>query len=233
MTRRPVMVEKSVRPMAVEQGNGAYPTSVKTFFGNRAPESIFLLGNPELLRKESLGLFCSIKCPGSIILKTYDLARALRDAGVPVISGFHTPMEKECLAILLRGTQPIIVCPARGLERIRPAAGVQDGIRAGRVLLVSMFGTRHRRATVELADQRNRLVAALAGMALVSHATPGGKTETLCREIIAMGKPLFTVDAPENANLLALGAKALAVEEVSVLREQGARQSQRHGGGEV
>jgi predicted Rossmann fold nucleotide-binding protein DprA/Smf involved in DNA uptake len=119
------------------------------------------------------------------------------------------------------------------LERIRPSAELKDGIEAGRVLLVSMFGPRHRRATVELADQRNRLVAALAGMALVSHAAPGGKTEALCREIIAMGKPLFTVDAPENANLLALGAKALAVEEVSVLREQGARQSQRHGGGEV
>jgi predicted Rossmann fold nucleotide-binding protein DprA/Smf involved in DNA uptake len=201
--------------------------------GERAPERIFLLGNAALLRSDSLALFCSIKCPGNVILKTYDLAKALRDADVAVIGGFHTPMEKECLALLLRGAQPIIICPARGLERIRPSAGVKNGIVAGRVLLVSMFGPRHRRATVELADQRNRLVAALAGMAFVAYAAPGGKTETLCREIIAMGKPLFTVDAPENANLLALGAKALAVDEVSVLREQAARQSQRHGGGEV
>jgi predicted Rossmann fold nucleotide-binding protein DprA/Smf involved in DNA uptake len=203
------------------------------FLGDRAPERIFLLGNPELIQKDSLGLFCSIKCPGNVILQTYDLAKALRDANFSVVGGFHTPMEKECLALLLRGTQPIIVCPARGLERIRPSAELKDGIEAGRVLLISMFGPRHRRATAELADQRNRLVAALAGMALVSHAAPGGKTEALCREIIAMGKPLFTVDAPENANLLALGAKALAVDEVSVLREQAARQSQRHGGGEV
>jgi hypothetical protein len=34
-------------------------------------------------------------------LKTYDLARDLRDADVPVIGGFHTPMEKECLRLLL------------------------------------------------------------------------------------------------------------------------------------
>ena len=105
---------------------------------------------------------------------------------------------------------------------MRPSAAVRDGIRAGRVLVVSMFGPRQRRATADLADQRNRFVVALAGMALVSHAAPGGKTEALCREIIAMGKPLFTVDAPENANLLGLGAKALAVEEVPVLRAPGA-----------
>jgi predicted Rossmann fold nucleotide-binding protein DprA/Smf involved in DNA uptake len=200
-----------------------YPAGLRAHWGDRAPARIFFLGNPEILQKDSLALFCSIKCPGNVILKTYDLAKALRDAGVPVIGGFHTPMEKECLALLLRGTQPIVICPARGLERIRLSSGVKDGIEAGRVLLVSMFGPRHRRATAELADQRNRLASALAGMAFVSHATPGGKTEALCREIIAMRKPLFTVDAPENANLLSVGAKALAVEDVSVLRRRAVR----------
>lgn len=49
--------------------------------------------------------------------------KLLRDAGVTVIGEFHSPMEKECLNILLRGSQPIIVCPARSLEnmRIKPA----------------------------------------------------------------------------------------------------------------
>jgi len=30
-------------------------------------------------------------------------ARRMRDEGVTVISGFHSPIEKECLRILLRG----------------------------------------------------------------------------------------------------------------------------------
>lgn len=223
MTRQSRAVKDSLRPVRVERDGGAYPASLRKFLGDRAPARFFFLGNANLLEKKALGLFCSIKCPGNIILKTYDLAKALRDADVPVIGGFHTPMEKECLALLLRGTQPIVICPARGLERIRPSAAVKDGIEAGRVLLVSMFGPRHRRATAELADQRNRLVAALAGMALVSHAASGGKTEALCREIIAMGKPLFTIDAPENANLVSLGAKALAIEDVSLLRGRAVR----------
>jgi predicted Rossmann fold nucleotide-binding protein DprA/Smf involved in DNA uptake len=197
----------------------AYPVALRERLGERAPERVFLLGDPELLRQDSPGLFCSITCPGNVILKTYDLARALRDARVPVIGGFHTPMEKECLAVLLHGPQPIIVCPARGLEGVRPAAEVKAGIQAGRVLLVSMFAPKQRRATVDLADQRNRFVAALASRSFVSHAAPGGKTEALCREMIAMGRTLFTVDAPENANLLALGAKPLVVEDLRVFKE--------------
>lgn len=209
MTGRTDAIHDGFAPVCVQQGEGTYPTSLIQFFGSRAPERLFLFGNPEILQKELLGLFCSIKCPGSVILKTYDLARALRDAETAVIGGFHTPMEKEVLEILLRGTAPMIICPARSLERMRHSPSVEEGIRNGRVLMVSPFGPGHRRATVELAEQRNRLVAALASRVFVSHAAPGGKIEALCLEIIAMGKPLFTVDCADNANLLALGARAV------------------------
>lgn len=43
----------------------------------------------------------------------YDLAAAPRDAGIPVISGFHTSVEKDCLDFLLKGRQPVVVVPAR------------------------------------------------------------------------------------------------------------------------
>lgn len=209
--------------ISLRKDDPSYPASLQAHLENRAPQRIFLLGNPELLQRDSLGLFCSIKCPGNVILKTYDLAKALRDADVPVIGGFHTPMEKECLDILLRGEQPVVVCPARSLERMRLSTALKNGVEAGRVTLVSPFGPRHRRVAADLADQRNRLVAALASSAFVSHAAPGGKTEALCREILAMRKHLFTVDCLENSNLLALGAKALAVEDVSVLRGRAVR----------
>ena len=76
-------------------------------------------GNLGLLNQPLTALFCSNRCPGDLILKTYDLARAMRDAGVPVIGGFQTPMEKECLRLLLRGSQPVVICPARGIENMR------------------------------------------------------------------------------------------------------------------
>ena len=54
---------------------------------------------------------CSVPPPGKVILTTYDQAAKWRDAGRCIVSGFHSPVEKECLQILLRGSQPIIICP--------------------------------------------------------------------------------------------------------------------------
>ena len=61
------------------------------------------IGDVKILSNLLLGLLCSIRCPGRVIVQTYDLARTLRDAGVPVIGGFQSPMEKECLDFLLHG----------------------------------------------------------------------------------------------------------------------------------
>src|SRR5262247_914356 len=80
---------------------------------------IWALGNLDILTMPLLVFFCATRCPGSVIFHTYDLALALREAGIPVISGFHTPMEKECLEVLLRGQLSVMICPARSIERLR------------------------------------------------------------------------------------------------------------------
>ena len=82
-------------------------------------QRVWAIGNLQILDKPLLGFFCSTKYPGEVILRTYDLARALREARVAMIGGFHTPMEKECLALLLRGTQPMVICPARSIGFLR------------------------------------------------------------------------------------------------------------------
>jgi predicted Rossmann fold nucleotide-binding protein DprA/Smf involved in DNA uptake len=168
-------------------------------------KTIAALGSLALLRSPILGFFCSVRCPGNVILQTYDLARALRDAGVPVISGFHTPMEKECLDLLLRGTQSLVVCPARSIENMRLSASIKEALAADRLLFLSPFGRKHGRVTATLADERNKLVAALAAEVFVAYATEGGKTEELCRHLVSTGKPVFTFHAPKNARLIEMG----------------------------
>ena len=71
------------------------------------------VGSRELLGNVKLGLFCSIRCPGKLIVHTYEFVRNLRDAGVTLVAGFHSPMEQACLQLVLRGGSPVIVCPAR------------------------------------------------------------------------------------------------------------------------
>jgi hypothetical protein len=50
------------------------------------------------------------------VIATYDAIRELRDAGVIVAGGFHSPMEGECLDFLLCGAQPVVLCPACGTD---------------------------------------------------------------------------------------------------------------------
>jgi predicted Rossmann fold nucleotide-binding protein DprA/Smf involved in DNA uptake len=176
------------------------------FLGKDPPEQLWSLGDIELLRNRTLALFCSVKCPGNLILQTYDLAQNLRETGITVIGGFHSPMEKECLSILLRGKQPVIICPARGLEDMRIPAEWKPPLKDGRLLILSPFDGKIRRPTADIARERNRLVAAIADKVFVAHAAKAGKTEEFCREILAWRKPLLTLDSPDNARLLTLGA---------------------------
>jgi predicted Rossmann fold nucleotide-binding protein DprA/Smf involved in DNA uptake len=181
-----------------------YPALLLKHLGHRAPEKIFALGNLDILQTRPLALFCSRKCSGNLILQTYDLAQKWRDQGVTVIGGFHSPMERECLNILLRSPHPVIICPARGLPKRLPPEWKRP-LSDGRLLLLSAFPETVRRATEETAHRRNLLVAALADKIFVAYAEPNSKTEFFCREIIAWGKPLITWDG--NDNLVALGAR--------------------------
>ena len=174
-------------------------------------------GNLRLLDEPLTALFCSNRCPGDLILKTYDLARAMRDAGVPVVGGFQTPMEKECLRVLLRGSQPVVVCPARGIEGMRFPRGWRAPLDEGRMLALSPFPSAQRRPTAALAARRNEFVAELASKVFIAHAAPGGRTEAFARTLADAGKPLLTLDSPANANLLALGAEAVGPERLSIL----------------
>ena len=169
-------------------------------------------GNLSLLDEPLTALFCSNRCPGDLILKTYDLARAMRDAGVPVIGGFQTPMERECLRLLLRGEQPIVVCPARSIDTMRIPREWRPALDDGRLLVVSPFPATARRPTAELAAQRNNLVADLAQQVFIAHAAPGSKTEAFARKLIESGKPLLTLNSPANENLVEMGAEVVNTE---------------------
>ncbi|MBI3961796.1 MAG: DNA-processing protein DprA [Deinococcus sp.] len=191
-----------------------YPPALVRHLGDRAPAVVSGQGNLEILGGSMLALFCSVRCPGDLILKTYDLARALRDAGVTVIGGFHSPMEKECLALLLRGKQPVVVCPARSLDEMRLPAEWRPLLTEGRLLLLSRFDGKQRRVTAELATIRNEFVAAIAAKIFIAYAGAGSKTERFCRDVLAWGKPILTLESSENANLIALGARPVQPESI-------------------
>jgi predicted Rossmann fold nucleotide-binding protein DprA/Smf involved in DNA uptake len=139
---------------------------------------------------------------------------ALREAGVPVIGGFHSPMEKECLDLLLRGRQPVVICPARSLLHMRIPSPWRQALEQKRLLIVSPFEARHCRVTTKLAEQRNRFVAALASEALIAHAGPGTKIAQLCSELLRSKTCVRVIDSPDNTELIENGAVALQPDQL-------------------
>lgn len=184
--------------------------------GGEAP--VALLGDPRILEDRLIGFFCSVRCPGDVILKTFDFARAARGLNVTFVGGFQSPMEVEFQhRVLLLGSAQVVVCPARGLGRMRIVKYWNSPLDDGRLMFLSFFNDRVHRPTANTASERNARVAALADVILIAHAETGGKTEALCREAIGDGKPVFALASDDNAHLFELGARPVDADDPEVL----------------
>jgi predicted Rossmann fold nucleotide-binding protein DprA/Smf involved in DNA uptake len=180
-----------------------------------APETLELIGNTEILSTPSVGLLCSTHPPGALVLRTFDLFQRIKRTDRTVVGGFHSPMELQCLDLLLEGTARVIVVPARGLASFRLPAAWKARYDEGKLVIVSPFPSRVRRASRALAEQRNFCVAFLAERLFVPFASPGGLTERIALQTAAAGRPVLTFDVPENAALLRHGAGLIESEETN------------------
>lgn len=188
-----------------------YPARLCRRLGAQAPAALTVRGSVASLGRPLLALFCSQRVPGSIVLKGFDLARRLRERGVPVVGGFHAALEREWLELLLKGSAPVVLCPARSIEPVRRLTrALREPLVEGRLAIISGFAPTQRRATRSFAMARNRLVAALAERVFIAHADPGGTLFLLAKEVMEWGVPVYTFDDPRNTDLLLLGARPLA-----------------------
>ena len=207
----------------ITQSDPNYPEQLNRYLKTDAPETVWSWGDINLLREsgapqhgELWALFCSGKCPGEIILKTHDLAQRFRRLKISTIGGFHSPVEKECLRVLLRGEQPVIICPARSIENMRLKPEWKRAMSQNRFLILSIFGSKVRQPTVDLARQRNTFVAAIADRIFVAHAAEESRTLKFAKTVIEWDKPVFTFDTQANNPLLQLGAQPLDYYTISL-----------------
>jgi len=174
-----------MKPIALNTTDADYPASLGERLGADALPKLSAFGNLDLLALPKTALFCSARCPGHAILATYNEAARWRGVGRCIISGFHSPVENECLRILLRGSQPVIICPARSLENMRLPPDWKKPFSDNRLLILSCFAEGNRRVTASLAAKRNEFVAALADEVWFAHIAPGGEMQRLAQKIAA------------------------------------------------
>jgi predicted Rossmann fold nucleotide-binding protein DprA/Smf involved in DNA uptake len=178
---------RAAGPQFVSQGDRTYPDHLIRRLGADAPKTISIVGAPTPLSAPMTAFLCSKETPGATILKAFDQAGGWRDSGRCVISGFHSPIERQCLDILLRGKQPIVMALARGIGALRLPAPQRTALEHGRLTIVSPFLSTEKRATADLARRRNRFVAALADEVVFAFISPGGSLSLLADELVGWG----------------------------------------------
>ncbi|MQA89061.1 MAG: hypothetical protein GEU90_02320 [Gemmatimonas sp.] len=188
-----------------DRGNCA---SAELCRGSIDPE-LRTIGDPELLNRPYLAMLTSRKPPPDLLLPTFDLFRRLREERIPVAGGFHGPLERSCLRLLLRGRQPVLICPARTLKRFRVPLGWTDAVRARRLLIVSELPDRWTRPSSRSAELRNDTLTRLASRIFVVSANPGSRTFERALRVMDAGKPVLCFDHPANRELLIAGARSV------------------------
>lgn len=120
---------------------------------------IAYLGSQALLKEYKLGFLCSSRIGSRAILPCYDWATALPSGSI-VISGFHSPIERDLLQMLLNTGHRVIVVLARRLYATIPPEW-QKAIDEERMLIVSTAPEASRAGRLA-AQQRNDYIAQLS-----------------------------------------------------------------------
>jgi len=137
------------------------------------PGPVAALGNAAIAARPKTAFLCSRAYPAGAVLRSYDWAKAARENGECVISGFHSALERDVLEILLGGEQPIILAAARALPK-RHSPGVRRALRDGQLLMVSAFPASASRITAATARRRNQFMLSIAERIVVGYVQPGG-----------------------------------------------------------
>lgn len=132
-------------------------------------KSISCYGDTSIASLHKTAFLCSRSYPASIVLRIYSWAKEVRERGECIISGFHSPLEKDALDILLGGKQPIIFAAPRGLPKRYPPV-LRRAIEDGRMLALSPFDEKVMRITVTTAQARNKFMIKISQRIVVAAA---------------------------------------------------------------
>jgi len=147
-------------------------------FSGRPPVGLHANGNLSLLDLPATAFLCSTACPGDKILEAYEWARRQCDTGGTVISGFHSPVEKDVMDILARRGANLIWVPGRDLPMTIDAA-FKKPTDEKRLLILSPFPYgKPSRPTKESCSLRNRFVLGRASERFIPHVAKGSSLAT-------------------------------------------------------
>lgn len=145
------------------------------------------LGNKDLLKLPKTAFLSSREISPAAILRCYDWATEERDKGTCVISGFHSPLEKDVLNFLLKGMQPFILVMGRALYKQIPDF-LQSPLKENRLLLISPVSQTIIRQSRQSCFTRNNFIVEIADKIVFGSLDEKGSLYRLYLEAKAKGK---------------------------------------------
>src|SRR2546422_2592203 len=182
------------------------PTGVEPFFRGKPPK-LWGVGDSAILNYVLLGIISARQIDSHLALKTSQLLRqlvSLKD--VAFVSGWHSPLEKQALRILIAQEATIVLCASKSLDRFIPSIGVESRVTDGKALLLTHCSTKAKRITRNASMRRNELIVELAKALLVLSAPEGSASLNLAKSALRRGKLVLTPEHPMNKELLVNGA---------------------------
>lgn len=131
------------------------------------------IGNALLLKEPLTAFFASRQCSGAAIRTAMDWAVQQARSRTALIGGFHSPLEKSVLELMLAADAPVVIVIARSVEQARLPPSWQRAVRLGTAAVVGLENA-PARLTSESAARRNDWVAERAANIVLAHVAAGG-----------------------------------------------------------
>lgn len=198
-----------------DQRNAIYPKRLLAVLGNKAPDTLYLQGNVDLLNLDGIGFCGARKSSKKGIDTVRDCAEQAARAELTVVSGNAAGVDFEAhYHSLSAGGTTILILP-EGINHFRVKRALAPVWDWERALVISQFNPDDAWKGYR-AMTRNQVIIGLSKAMIVIEAGEKGGTMNAGVETLKHHAPLYvaeyqdmSVDARGNKTLLELGGKRL------------------------
>lgn len=152
------------------------------------------VGKKTLLSAPMTAFFASRQCSGFAIRAAMDWALQQVKTRQVVISGFHSPLERSILEVLLTAAAPVVIALVQDPGCIRLPALWKHAAHRGTLAIIGPAKV-HARLTNELASARNDWVTKIAMQTVIAHAAPAGGLATQVKHWQKEGRPIVMLSS--------------------------------------
>ena len=219
-----------------------YPQQLIKRLGDRRPDNIYYSGPLELLDHFTIGVICSDKSGGIVLIETNQVLFTVREYEMNYIGSWHSAIETEIFRLsLFRKNTTTTLFSAKGLQAETFDSYLLDRFypplhefperdeyfrraKTGEMLILSVSNPEETRQLRKNIMERNWTACMLADIVFIPYGPKGSKTYTMAKRISKENIPIFTIDHEESKDLHELGIPGFNRKTVKAfLEDQGAK----------